>query len=81
MWDKTNKRLAIVVLILLVIALYITLVPEVQAQGGRCHKVRIKYWSQQYRAYITTYVWRCTGYQQPRPCYGRTYNRYRDRRH
>lgn len=80
MWDKKNKILAVIALALLVIALYITFVPEVQAQGGRCRKVCIKYWSQQHHAYITTYVWYCTSYRQPRPYYGRTYNRFRDRR-
>ena len=78
---KENRLLILVAAIVLAIALYITLVPEVQAQGGRCRKVRIQYWSQEHRAYITTYVWRCTDYQQPRPYYGPTYNYYRYRRH
>lgn len=75
-----NRLLILVAALLLAVALYITLVPEMQAQG-RCRKVRIQYWSQEHQAYITTYVWRCTGYQQPRPYYGPTYNYYRYRRH
>ena len=77
---KENRLLILMAAIVLAIALYITLVPDVQAQG-RCYKVQIQYWSPQYNAYITTYVWRCTGYQQPRPYYGPTYNYYQYRRH
>ncbi len=70
---RENRLLMLAAAILLVVALYITLVPEVQAHGGSCHKTRIQYWSQRHRAYITTYIWRCTGYQRPRTYYYRRY--------
>jgi hypothetical protein len=67
MWDTTNKRLAVVAAILLIIALLITIVPEVQAQyGGRCYATYIRYYDRRCRCYITQKIWRCSGYVRPR---------------
>lgn len=59
MWDKTNKRLAMVFLVLLVIALYVTFNVSVQAQY--CQLKWYKYFSYWYQYWISFPMW-CCGY-------------------
>ena len=79
---KENRWLILVAAILLAVAMYITFVPEIQAQGGgRCTATYVKYYSYSCRCYITQKVWRCTGYHQPRTTRSSGYNYYRNRRY
>ena len=63
----TNRDLAIVAAVLLLIALMVTLFPApVSAQSG-CILVTVQYWSPEYGCYITTYQWQCpSSTMQPR---------------
>ena len=71
-----NRTLLIVAIVLLLIALFITLVPEAQAQGGgRCYARYVRYWSPQHQRYITVKQWKCTGWQRPRHYQRRHYDR------
>lgn len=58
---KWYKVLAAVAILSILLAFY---VPTVHAQGGRCRRVAIQYYSE--GRLITEWVWRCTGYIRPR---------------
>lgn len=78
MWDRTNKVLLTIFVVLLIFAALIT---DIHAQGGGyCTAYYITYYDYGCRCYITAKIWRCTGWQQPRRSSGSGYNYYRYRR-
>lgn len=75
MWDRTNK---VLVTVLMVLVIFAALITDAWAQGGgSCTAYYIKYWSYQCQCYITEKRQRCTGWQQPRSkSYGRVHSYY-----
>lgn len=78
MWDRTNKVLLTVFVVLLIFA---ALVTDIHAQGGgRCTAYYTKYYNRECGCYVTVKRWACTGWQRPRRTSGAGYDYYRYRR-